>query len=79
MKKKIIILLTTILNLSLVFGLLGCRASNTIEAIDENTLFSIPYGNFEEQISISDLNSVGNCRFGLAMRDGFFYIIYGEA
>ena len=79
MKKKINILLTTILNLSLVFGLLGCRASNTIEAIDENTLFSIPYGNFEEQISISDLNSVGNCRFGLAMRDGFFYIINGEA
>lgn len=56
----------------------SCKKSG-IESIGENNLFSIPYGNFEEQISISDLNNVGNCRFGISMRDGFFYIINGES
>lgn len=57
----------------------GCLKTGTVESISENQLFTIPYGKFEEQLSVSDLNNVGSVRFGIAMRDGFFYIINGEA
>lgn len=63
----------------IVFIFFGCTKSSVIKSISENELFTIPYGNFEEQISISDLNSVGNVRFGLYMRDGFFYLVNGES
>lgn len=66
------VLLATFLSFS-------CRRSGAVESINETTLFTIPYGSFEEQISITDLNSVGNCRFGISMRDGFFYIMNGES
>lgn len=58
---------------------IGCSKSNAIKSISETELFTIPYGNFEEQISVTDLNSVGNVRFGLYMRDGFFYLVNGES
>jgi len=59
--------------------LAGCSKSGKIESISENELFSIPYGSFEEQISTIDLNKVGDVRYGISMRDGFFYIVDGEA
>ena len=66
--------------LSLIsFVLAGCLKSESIEAINENELFSIPYGNFENQLSVKDLNDVGGIRYGIYMRDGFFYIVNGEA
>lgn len=69
----------TLVFFCLIFALFsGCKGAG-IESIGENNLFSVPYGNFEEQISISELNEVGNCRFGIAMRDGFFYLINGES
>lgn len=61
------------------FGILSCANKGTIEALQETNLFSLNYGNFEEQISINDLNKVGNIRSGIAMRDGFFYIVDGES
>ena len=59
--------------------LISCNRSSKVQELSENQLFEIPYGNFEEQLSISDLNNIGDCRFGIAMRDGFFYIVNGEA
>lgn len=73
---KKIILLGLFCSLFLLFS--ACKGKG-IESIGENKLFSVPYGNFEEQISVTDLNDVGNCRFGIAMRDGFFYLINGES
>ena len=35
------------------------------------------YGNFEEQLSVTDLNQIGDIRLGISMRDGFFYIVDG--
>lgn len=58
--------------------LVSCGVSR-IQTISEEELFKIPYGNFEEQISVTDLNGVGDCRFGIAMQDGFFYLINGES
>lgn len=65
--------------LCLCFGFQSCGKSNTVQSINENELFKIPYGNFEEQLSVVDLNNVGNVRLGITMRDGFFYIVDGEA
>ena len=66
----------------LVFAVLSvlvvaCSRNNTIQSISETELFSLEYGNFEEQLSVEDLNQVGNIRLGIAMRDGFFYIVDG--
>lgn len=57
----------------------GCGKNNTVQLLKENQLFTIPYGNFEEQLSVVDLNNVGNIRIGITMRDGFFYVVDGEA
>lgn len=63
----------------LSLSLCNCGKSGTVKSISENQLFTIPYGNFEEQISVTDFNTVGNVRFGLYMRDGFFYLVNGES
>ncbi len=57
----------------------ACLKNETVQSISETELFTLPYGNFEEQLSISDLNNVGGVRFGIAMQDGFFYIVNGES
>ena len=55
----------------------ACSKTTTIQSISETELFGLNYGNFEEQLSVSDLNQVGDIRLGIAMRDGFFYIVDG--
>ena len=55
----------------------SCSRSNTIQSISETELFSLDYGNFEEQLSVTDLNQIGDIRLGIGMRDGFFYIVDG--
>ncbi len=72
----------TLLAAGLFFTVLlftSCLGNETVQSISENELFSLPYGNFEEQLSVSDLNNVGGVRFGIAMQDGFFYIVNGES
>lgn len=58
--------------------IISCSRNETVQSINETELFTIPYGKFEEQISISDLNDIGNVRFGITMQDGFIYVINGE-
>ncbi|HAH62939.1 MAG TPA: hypothetical protein DCL73_12685 [Treponema sp.] len=65
--------------MSAVVILASCRRSNVVESVDENELFSIPYGNFEDQLNMFDLTDVGNIHTTMTMRDGFFYIANGEA
>ena len=77
MKKNLIVLAISTLILPLLF--MGCGRNSTIQSINETELFSLSYGNFEEQLSVADLNEVGSVRTGIAMRDGFFYIIDGYA
>lgn len=74
MKKSsifLLILFFLILNIS-------CK-KNYIQTLNENELFTIQYGRFEEDLSVSDLNKIGNIRLGLCMKDGFFYIVNGES
>ena len=72
----------TLFAAGLIFSLIlfaSCSKNESIQSISETELFSLPYGNFEEQLSVSDLNDVGDVRFGVAMQDGFFYIVNGES
>lgn len=62
-----------------VLFFVACSRNNSIQSIDETELFSLNYGKFEEQLSIADLNEVGSVRIGITMRDGFFYIVDGDA
>ncbi len=71
---KIIPFLVSII-ITVIF--LGCNKNTTIQSISETELFSLEYGNFEEQLSVTDLNEIGDIRLGISMRDGFFYIVDG--
>lgn len=57
----------------------SCARSGKIRAIAEDKLFSVEYGNFEEQLNLFGLNDVGNVRTSITMQDGFFYIVNGES
>ena len=61
------------------FFYFSCSKNNVVESISETELFTFNYGNFEEQLSISDLNTVGEVRYGIVMKDGFFYIVDGSS
>lgn len=66
------------LSLSLVF-FFSCTRKGTIAAIEEDELFSLQYGNFEDELNMFNFASVGNVNTSIAMRDGFFYIANGQA
>ena len=61
------------------FFYFSCSKNNVVESISETELFTLNYGNFEEQLRISDLNTVGEVRYGIVMKDGFFYIVDGSS
>ena len=69
--------ITSVLLISACIIFTSCLGNETVQSINETELFSLPYGKFEEQLSVSDLNNVGDVRFGITMQDGFFYIING--
>ncbi len=72
--KKIIPFLVSVIITAAFFS---CNKNTTIQSISETELFSLEYGNFEEQLSVTDLNEIGDIRLGISMRDGFFYIVDG--
>lgn len=76
-KVPFLFIFTCLLALSLIFT--GCSRKNTVESITEDELFSLSYGNFEEQVNLFSLNEVGNISTGIFMQDGFFYLVNGES
>lgn len=74
--RKILILATLFISFAFITS---CSKNESVQSISETELFSLPYGNFEEQLSVKDLNEVGGVRFGITMQDGFFYIVNGES
>ena len=74
--RKLDLLLTLSFSLLLITS---CSKTDKIQTISETELFTIPYGKFEEQLNVTDLNNVCNVRFGIEMQDGFFYIVNGES
>ena len=57
----------------------SCTESSGVISLDDNELFTLKYGNFEDQLNLFSLASPAPVRTSLAMRDGFFYIANGEA
>lgn len=57
----------------------SCAKQGKILTIEEETLFSLPYGNFEDQLNLFSLDKAGTFKTALTMRDGFFYIMNGES
>lgn len=65
--------------IALTFLIVSCKKSSGIATIEEDNLFSLEYGNFENQINLFDLEGVGEINTTIAMKNGFFYIANGES
>lgn len=76
-KGFLIFLIAIIFSFFLFFS--SCSSSKMNRVLEKNELFSLEYGNFEEQVNLFDLASVGEINTSLAMRDGFFYIANGQS
>ena len=57
----------------------SCSKSDQLHSVNENALFTLSYGSFEDELNLFDLAKTGSIRTFLTMRDGFFYIANGEA
>lgn len=58
---------------------LSCNRSGRVASLEEKTVFSLEYGNFENQLNVFALGSVSDISTSLVMRNGFFYLLNGEA
>ncbi len=65
--------------LPLLLSLLSCERSVKVTSLEEKHVFSLGYGNFEDQLNIFDLTSVSSVNTSIVMRDGFFYVLNGES
>lgn len=64
----------------LIFLTLSCKGKNSDAAvIKQETLFTLSYGNFADEINLFSMRDIGDICTGLAMQDGFFFIVNGEA
>ena len=57
----------------------SCRRSNVVASVNENELFTLKYGNFEDELNLFNLSQAGDVRTYMTMRDGFFYVANGES
>lgn len=57
----------------------SCTNSKNIASFEDESLFSLKYGNFNEELNLFDLQNPGNVNTRMTMRGGFFYIVNGES
>ena len=79
MKKTAVCLLAFV---SIILGsslFISCLNYSNRISIAETGLFELNYGNFEEQLNLFDISKPGSINTVITMRDGFFYIVNGEA
>ena len=72
-------LLVSIIVFILAFFAVSCSDSRTIVTLGKENLFTLKYGNFEDQINLFNLSATGGVSTSIVMRDGFFYIANSEA
>ncbi len=78
MSKKLKPLCASLLALgALAFN--SCSRSAGVASISENTLFTINYGSFEDELNLFNLSTSGNINTFMTMSGGFFYIANGES
>lgn len=63
----------------LAFPFAGCSHSKTVASVNQNQLFTLKYGTFEDELNLFNLSQVGTVNTTMTMRDGFFYIANGES
>ena len=70
-----------LLLLAVIFGLVmySCDENGAVMSLEEKTLFSLNYGNFEDELNLFSLANPGPIKTCIEMRDGFFYIANGES
>ena len=66
---------------SVVFDFLfvSCGENKNISSIERENLFTLNYGNFEDEINVYSLLESGSVNTEIFMQDGFFYILNGES
>ncbi len=57
----------------------SCKGNNFKEELTENKLFSLDYGNYENEMYLFDLKNTSQIKTTHIMKDGLFYILNGEA
>ena len=65
--------------LASLFIFFGCFRNKGVSSLNEENLFSIEYGNFEDEINLFDITAVGSLSTYMTMHNGFFYIANGES
>ncbi|MCR5764124.1 MAG: hypothetical protein K6G00_12160 [Treponema sp.] len=76
MKKSLYIIVLCVFFLTFFAG---CSQSGGIATLEKKEIFTLDYGNFENQLNIFDISSVNDINTSLVMRNGFFYIMNSEA
>ncbi len=71
--------LFAVLSLLAALSFSACERSGKVTSLEEKTIFTLDYGNFENQLNIFDLTTVSDVDTSLVMRNGFFYILNGES
>ncbi len=71
--------ITLLLGLVTLLFFSSCDVARTTSVIKEDELFTLNYGNFENEISLYDIYNLENINTRLIMHDGFFYIVNSEA
>lgn len=56
----------------------SCKGNNFKEDLEKNELFSLNYGNYENEINLFDLENANNITTTHFMKEGMFYILNGE-
>ncbi len=74
---SIICMLICVLLSSLFF--ISCDDDTRVDFLEEHSLFNLSYGNFENEIGLFNVQNADTINTRHIMRDGFFYIVNGEA
>ena len=56
----------------------SCSRKNLLQSVSEEELFSLKYGNFEDELNLFGITNIGKVTTSITMKDGFFYIVNGQ-
>lgn len=56
----------------------SCSRKNSLQSVSEEDLFSLNYGNFEDELDLFGITNIGKVTTSITMKDGFFYIVNGQ-
>lgn len=57
----------------------SCSKEQMVSNVQNELLFNLSYGNFEDELNVFDIAEIGTINTRIAMKEGFFYILNGEA